>query len=87
VVTPSLEADETAMTVPPLRERYEIALERLKQAARRHRSAQHRRDPDLAEYASDVEAARRLYDAVRLEGAGVVASSKDSQASSANVTS
>jgi hypothetical protein len=75
------------MTDSPLRERYEIALERLKQAARRHRQAQLRRDPDVAEYAADVDEARRSYDAVRLEGGGVAMSSTDSQHSRAKVTS
>jgi|HubBroStandDraft_2_1064218.scaffolds.fasta_scaffold2195683_1 hypothetical protein len=75
------------MTISPIRERYEIALERLKQAARRHRTAQLRRDPDLAAYASDVEEARRTYDAVRLEGGGLAAPAQDAEASTAKVTS
>ena len=62
------EDDGRASTGTP-RERYERALERLKQAARRSLLAQQRRAPALtqAELRADVEAARRVYEAVRRE--------------------
>jgi hypothetical protein len=48
------------------RGRYERALERLKQAARRHLEAKRRNEPE-DDYRSDLEAARQAYEEVRRE--------------------
>jgi hypothetical protein len=62
------EDDGRAATGSP-RERYERAIERLKQAARRYHLARQRRAPALTqvEYRAEVEAARREYEAVLRE--------------------
>jgi hypothetical protein len=55
------------MTTQSARERYEVALERLKQAALALRQAQRRGIGDLAAYQADVDEAQRAFEAVVTE--------------------
>jgi hypothetical protein len=55
------------MTTQSARERYEVALERLKQAALALRQAQRRGIGDLAAYQADVDKAQRAFEAVVAE--------------------
>jgi hypothetical protein len=52
------------MTEATARERYEVALERLKQTALHLRQARLRRDENLAGHQADFDTAQRAYDAV-----------------------
>lgn len=61
------EGRNLAMTQPGARERYELALEKLKQAARRRRAAERRGDRDVAAYQADADEARAAYETVRKE--------------------